>query len=29
MINGYDDIDYLLNKKNKLETFEAEKNILI
>jgi 3-isopropylmalate/(R)-2-methylmalate dehydratase small subunit len=25
MINGYDDIDYLVNNKNKIEAFEAQK----
>ncbi|WP_292948316.1 3-isopropylmalate dehydratase small subunit [Olleya sp. UBA1516] len=29
MINGYDDIDYLLSKKEKISAFEAKKNILI
>ena len=26
MINGYDDIDYLLSKKNKIEAFELQKS---
>lgn len=26
MINGYDDIDYLLSKKDKIEAFEAQKS---
>lgn len=26
MLNGYDDIDYLLSKKNNIEAFEAQKN---
>ena len=25
MINGYDDIDYLLSKKDRIEAFEAQK----
>jgi len=25
MINGYDDIDYLLSKKDHIEAFEAER----
>jgi 3-isopropylmalate/(R)-2-methylmalate dehydratase small subunit len=26
LINGYDDIDYLLSKKNKIEAFELQKS---
>mgnify|MGYP001362980217 CR=1 FL=1 len=26
LINGYDDIDYLINNKNKIEEFERKKN---
>ena len=28
MINGYDDIDYLLSKKELIEAFEASKNYI-
>ena len=27
LLNGYDDIDYLLSKKEKIEAFEAQKTL--